>query len=176
MIQRLLRGSVRGVATAAAICVVATGLIATNATAGQLGLQRYGPRLGLSFDPDQFTLGAFADFGELAASTHLRTSADLGLGDHLTSFLINGDVAYHIAPGELAFVPYVGGGLTVAYYNFDIDTPPGVSVDDTETEIGLSIVVGGEMDLGGYKAGSLELRFGIDELPDVKLTAALGFF
>lgn len=176
MIGRLLGRLTRTGAVAGIIGAVAAGTMGGDAVASELGLERYGPRLGFSVEPDQVTVGAFADFGRLAPKTHLLASADLGFGDNVTSFLVNGDVAYRFAGPEQTIDPYLGGGLTIAYYNFDIDAPPGVNVDDTETEIGLSLLAGVEVDLGGYKTGSLELRFGIDELPDVKLTAALGFF
>jgi len=145
----------------------------------KLGLEEYGPRLGFSIDPDQFTLGAFADWGELGRQTHLVTSADLGFGDRLFSFIVNGDVLYRFSTSK-DFFPYVGAGIGVAYYNFDIElpagTPAGFSVDDTATEIGLNIVGGITKDLGGYKNGSLELRLGISDVPDIKITAQLGFF
>jgi hypothetical protein len=40
----------------------------------------------------------------------------------------------------------------------------------------MNLVVGVAKDLGGYKTGSLELRIGLVDTPDVKVTAALGFF
>jgi hypothetical protein len=144
----------------------------------KLGLEEYGPRLGFSIEPDQFTLGMFADWGELGRQTHLVTSGDLGFGDHLFSFLLNGDVFYRFQTSK-DFYPYAGGGIAIGYYNIDIDYPSGYigpRVDDSTTEIGLNIVGGITKHLGGYKNGTLELRLGLSDVPDFKITAQLGFF
>jgi hypothetical protein len=162
------------------LALVATAPGTSNAG---MGLEEYGPRAGFSIDPDQFTIGMFADWGELGRQTHLVTSADLGFGDHLFSFLLNGDVYYRFQTDK-DFYPYAGGGLAIGYYNFDIpdiNYPPGytgprVNVDDTATEVGLNLVGGITKDLGGYKSGTLELRLGISDVPDFKVTAQLGFF
>jgi len=153
---------------------------APGAARAEMGLEEYGPRLGFSIDPDQFTIGGFADWGELGSQTHLVTSADLGFGDHIFSFLLNGDVLYRFRTSK-DFYPYAGGGIAIAYYNLDVDInyPPGYigpRVDDTATEVGVNIVGGITKDLGGYKNGSLEIRLGLSDVPDIKITAQLGFF
>lgn len=164
----------RVAAVAAAFALIA--LVPAGARAG-LGLEEYGPRLGFSVDPDQLNLGLFADFGELGPNTHLVGSSDLGFGDHVFTFIVNGDVLYRF-PVSGRLQPYAGGGIGVAYYNFDFETPPGVTivVDDTTTEVGLNLVGGIRKDLGGYKSGALELRLGLSDVPDLKVTAQLGFF
>lgn len=170
--SRVARGL--GIGTA----VAALAAAAPGSARAAMGLEEYGPRLGFSIDPDQLTLGAFADWGELGRQTHLVTSADLGFGDNLFSFIVNGDVYYRF-PTSKDFYPYAGGGIAIAYYNFDIDYPDGYTgprVDDTTTEVGLNIVGGITKDLGDYKSGTLELRLGISDVPDIKITAQLGFF
>lgn len=156
------------------------GLVAAapvGAGASDLGLEEYGGRLGLSVDPDQLTLGMYADWGELGTQTHLVTSADLGFGDHVFTFIVNGDVFYRFTNTSGTLVPYAGGGIGIAYYDFDIDVPAGFpQPDDTTTEVGLNLVGGIWKDLGGYRSGSLELRLGLSDVPDFKVTAQLGFF
>jgi hypothetical protein len=166
-----------------AFVVLAAAMVAAapGVSRAALGLEEYGPRAGFSIDPDQFTIGAFADWGELGRQTHLVTSADLGFGDHILSFLVNGDVYYRFVTADKNFYPYAGGGLAIGYYNFDIDVdyPAGYTgprADETATEVGLNIVGGITKDLGGYKSGTLELRLGIADVPDFKITAQLGFF
>jgi hypothetical protein len=140
-----------------------------------LALTHYGPRAGFSSDPDQFTIGFYGDWGQLAPNVHVRTNGDLGFGDHALTFALNGDVTYHFADANMPVTFFAGGGLGYAFYNLDIDAPPGFDVDDTFNEVGLNLVVGAEKDFGGYRTGGLELRFGLDDLPELKLTASLGF-
>lgn len=157
---------------------LALGLAAAQPAAAQtekpFEISKYGPRVGFSVDPDQFTIGGFATLGEIAPHLSLRPSADLGFGDNLFSFIFNADLAYSFTIGSAA-VPYAGGGLGVGYYSFDV--PEGVTgVDDSSTEVGINLFGGVEVDLGGYKNGFAELRLGIDDLPDLKITVGIGFY
>ncbi|MGQ0720489.1 MAG: hypothetical protein ACT4PE_02820 [Candidatus Eiseniibacteriota bacterium] len=174
MIGQALRDIRRCAAIVAAAMLLGAALPSPGEAA--LGLSHYGPRAGFSSDPDQFTIGFFGDWGELAPSVRVRTNGDLGFGDHALTFALNGDVAYHFTDVNMPVTFFAGGGLGYAFYNLDIDAPPGFDVDDTFNEIGLNLLVGVEKDLGGYKNGALELRFGLDDLPELKLTASLGFF
>ncbi len=144
------------------------------ADAEELALTRYGARLGLSSDPDQITIGLYAGFGELAPALQLRPSADIGFGDDILSVIVNADVQYYFQVEGLTASPYFGGGLGLAYY--DVDLPDGVRGDDTTTEIGVNLYVGTEKSLSDYKTGHIELRVGIDEMPDLKVTFGLGFY
>jgi hypothetical protein len=169
--DRCRRGAI-GLVVGAALTAVA----APPAAAG-LQLTQYGPRAGFSIDPDQFTLGAFTDWGELAPLLNLVTSADIGFGDHVFTFLVNGDVLYHIPTGPDAPIDfYAGGGLAFVFADVDVPEPVPPGVDSSTTDLGMNLVVGVAKDLGGYKTGSLELRIGLVDTPDVKVTAALGFF
>jgi hypothetical protein len=162
------------VAVAAALVAVAMPAAAQTTTAEKFEISMYGPRIGFSSNPDQFTIGAFAGLGEIAPHLSMRPSADLGFGDHIFSFLFNADLAYSFTVGSAA-VPYAGAGLGIAYYNFDV--PAGVvGVDDSSTNIGLNIFGGMEIDLGNYKNGFAELRLGVDEMPDLKITVGIGFY
>jgi hypothetical protein len=137
------------------------------------GHSRYGGRLGFSTDPDQITLGAYMGFQEFAPRFRFRPSVDLGFGDDVFSFIVNGDAEYSFPNADIDAIPFAGAGLALAHYRVDI---PGVDNDETNTEIGLNLYGGLEFDLGGYKSAIVELRIGIHELPDIKLTGALGFF
>lgn len=172
-----LSSAVRRHGLAAAALIILSGALAAQPAAAQgeqFEISRYGPRIGFSSNPDQFTIGAFAGLGELAPHLSMRPSADLGFGDHLFSFIFNADLAYSFTIGSAA-VPYAGGGLGVGYYKFDV--PDGVvGVDDSTTEVGINLFGGVEMDLGDYKNGFAELRLGIDDLPDLKITVGIGFY
>jgi hypothetical protein len=157
--------------------LLAGALLLTVPAPGEAGgLEAYGPRFGFSSGPDQLTFGAFGDWGELAQYLHLVTSADIGIGDNVTTFEAQGDVFYRFEEANTPVLFYAGGGIGLAYYKFDFPDVPGFGpVDDTSTEIGLNLVGGVTKDLGGYKNGSLELRIGVGDLPDFKITASLGF-
>lgn len=158
------------VVPATCMALLFSALPAFSQTPGQ---SLYGPRVGFSTDPDQITIGAFLGFQEFTPGFRARPSVDLGFGDNVFSFIVNGDVEYSFPNATIEALPFAGAGLALAHYRVDI---PGVDNDATNTEIGLNLYGGLEFDLGGYKTALVELRIGIHELPDVKLTGALGFF
>lgn len=178
MLSKSLRNLGRG-GIGLVVGTLVAAAAASPAGAEGLRLAEYGPRAGFSVDPDQFVFGGFADWGELAPMVHLRTSADLGLGDNFLTFIINGDVTYHFKTTPDAAVSfYGGGGLAFVYVDFDAPNIPGSNIqfDTSTTDIGVNLVFGVEKDLGGYKNGSLELRIGVVDAPDIKVMAGLGFF
>ncbi len=153
--------------------LAAAFLVAGDAAAqNEFEISNYGARVGFSVEPDQFTVGAYAKLGELAPNLSLRPSADLGFGDNVFTILGNADIQYSFTSGA-SFVPFVGGGIAIGYYSFDL--PAGVSGDDSDTEIGLDFYGGLEFDLGGYKSAFIEARVGVD-VPDFKLTGGIGFY
>lgn len=142
------------------------------AAADEFEVSKYGARLGFSSNPDQFTVGGYAQLGELAPKLSMRPSMDLGWGDDVFSWLTNLDLQYSFAGTSV--VPFVGAGLGIAYYNFS--EPEGYTGDSSDTSVGLGVYGGAEMDLGDYKSGYIEARFGVDEMPDFKLTLGFGFY
>jgi hypothetical protein len=146
---------------------------AAFAEGDEFQISRYGGRLGFSSEPDQFTLGAYAQLGELAPNLSLRPSVDFGFGSDIFSIIGNGDLQYSFVTGS-QFAPFAGGGIALAYYSFDV--PEGVDVDSSETEIGINVYGGVEFDLGDYKSAYAEARIGVDEMPDFKLTLGFGFY
>ena len=153
------------------------GLLATGSayaqTSDKFEISKYGGRIGFSQNPDQFTIGAYAQLGEIAPHLSMRPSGDLGWGDHVFTIVGNADLQYSFIVGS-SVAPFVGAGLGVIHASFDL--PPGAVGDDSSTHVGLNVYGGAEMDLGGYKSGFVEARVGIDELPDFKLTIGLGFY
>ncbi|MFN8177606.1 MAG: hypothetical protein U0167_06755 [bacterium] len=160
-----------------AAVVVLVGLLlagsAAQAQENKFEISKYGGRVGFSSNPDQFTIGAYAQLGEIAPHLSMRPSVDLGWGDHVFTILGNADLQYSFIVGS-SVAPFAGAGLGIIHSSFDL--PPGVVGDDTSTHVGINVYGGVEMDLGNYRSGYLEARLGIDELPDFKLTAGLGFY
>jgi hypothetical protein len=142
------------------------------AAQNEFEISDYGARVGFSSNPDQFTVGAYAKLGELVPNLSMRPSVDFGFGDNVFTILGNADVQYSFVTGA-SFAPFVGGGVAIGYYSFDL--PEGAVGDDSDTEIGLDVYGGLEFDLGGYKSAFVEARVGVD-VPDFKLTGGIGFY
>ena len=143
----------------------------TDVFAEDIELARYGGRAGSSIDPDQLVLGAYAGLGELTTDLQLRPSFDIGFGDHLFSAILNADIQYFYQVEGLRPRTYGGLGLGIGYYNFESG-----SADNSTTEVGLNLFQGAEWNLGNYRTTHVELRFGIDELPDIKLIGGIGLY
>lgn len=160
------RRSFARAALAGAVLVFA--LAPSPATAERLEFSRYGARAGLSVDPEQLVVGVYAGFGELARNLSVRPSADLGLGDNLTTLVLNGDLQFSFRDTDWSGVPYVGGGIALSYFNFD--------GGGDDTGIGLNAYAGIERSLADYTSGHLEARLGFDDVPEFKLIAGFGFY
>jgi hypothetical protein len=152
------------------LLVFLAGAAWTPASAEGVGLRGWGPRVGVSDEPDQVVAGVHFDLGHLAKHVRWQPSADVGLGDDTLTLTGNVMVAYYF-PGDWSVTPYAGGQLTAAYYDFDEDG----GGDDTETEIGPGAVGGIEMQLEGGNRFLAEVQFGFSDLPEVKVLAGWTF-
>jgi hypothetical protein len=169
MTQRTMR-------TLQAVILVSLFLPAA-ALAGDIGFRGWGPRVGISSNPDQIVGGAQFDFGEFASHVRLQPSAEIGFGDHVTTFQANVMVAYYF-PVKSNVTPYAGGSLSAAFYNFD-STCRGFGnaafgrnrCNDNTTEIGPVAVGGIETKLSNKARFLAELQLGFGDLPDAKLVA-----
>ena len=128
----------------------------------------WGPRVGLSSDPDQIIGGVHFNAGYLAPDVRVRPLVQMGLGDD--QFTLTGACAVHYEFGNLGgdWRPYVGGELGLVYSDRDNGT------DDTE--LGLSAGGGIERNLSSGSILQLELRLGlIDETPDLQFHVGWAF-
>ena len=163
------------------LALVALLLGSSLLPAADFGYKGWGPRVGLSSDPDQLTGGVHIDFGEFASGVRFQPSVDLGFGDDVTTLTINGMVSYYFHKQvDGPVVPYAGGQLTVAFYDLDSDCEGfgqgfGNGECDSETEIGPMAVGGIEMGLEGGNRFLAELALGFSDLPEVKITAGWTF-
>lgn len=154
------------------VCALAATLPAAVHAQGRL-TNAIGPRIGVSMDPDQLVLGGQIDLGELAPDLTFTPNLELGFGDDITTIQLNGDVHYHFLVQGSAWRPYLGGGIGVAFYSFD--TPPGFQGDDSQTEVGLNVVVGAIVPTQSGSRFFTELRLGIVDLPQVKVLVGWNF-
>lgn len=149
------------------VAAVLLGCAVQVALAGEVGLQSWGPRVGVSDSPDQVLAGVHFDMGELAPHVRWQPSVEIGFGDHVRSLLGNVLFAYYFQPQGSSLTPYAGGQLTVAY--FDPDEGEG------DTELGVDAVGGFEVKMRGGTRFLTELQIGFGDIHDLKLMVGWKF-
>lgn len=122
-----------------------------------------GGRAGFSSDPDQFVIGGQAIVGSILPMIHLAPSVDFGFGNNVTVTAINLDLQYNF-PSLPKVSPniYVGAG-------------PSLIRTKSDTEVGLSLVAGLRIPMTGISYYNLETRFGLDNVPDLKVLLGIMF-
>jgi hypothetical protein len=139
---------------------------AAPATAQQpLGFRGWGLRGGATIDPDQVHVGVHINAGEFAPRVRFQPSFEVGFGNDVVVGAINLDALYTFR--RPSWRPYLGGGLGVA-----LADSTGDHHDDFHVDAGLNLV-------GGFEWGPrgrylLEIRFGVGDIPNVKVTAGIG--
>ncbi len=131
----------------------------------------FGPRFGASTEPDQLVLGGQMVIGGVAPDLTLDPSIELGFGDDITTIQFNFDGKYHFDIQGSDWRPLVGVGIGIANYSYD--APPGF--DDSETEVGINLILGTSIPTGTRGNWFAELRFGAADLPELKLIGGVNF-
>lgn len=126
-----------------------------------------GPRVGVSINPDQLVFGGQAIIGEIAPNLTFDPNVELGFGDDVTTVALNFDVHYHFVVQNSKWRPYAGGGIGVAFYNFD--------GGGDDSEVGANLVVGAGAPTKGGNRFFGELRIGLGDLPDLKMMVGWNF-
>jgi len=141
-------------------------MIATTAFSADLGFKAIGVKAGMVMPEDPwetgFLIGAAVDMGEITNNLSLvpsisywKSGYDFGTFElSLSNIQIAGDVHYHLANVKGL---YGGAGLSL---NFVTSEFPGYtlygfseeSTSNTETEFGIGLLAGYEMNIGGMKA------------------------
>lgn len=120
-----------------------------------------GPRAGYDFDTDNLVLGAEAELGRAFQNFRFAPSVDFELGDN-TVTAINSDFRFYLFNLPETGLQFYGSvGPTVVLNN--------------QTEIGLSLVAGMKIPMKRENRYNLEIRFGIGDIPDVKLMLGILF-
>jgi len=148
------------------------------AAAAEMGLRGWGLRAGLASDPDQVLLGAHWDLGDVAPHLRMVPNVQLGIGDDAT--VLEGTLPVHYLFGktDAGFVPYVGGGLAVAWIDFDHDDNGHGNddfEDDSDVELGAKVLGGLEWGMGSGNRFFLELNLGIGDIHDFQVVAGWTF-
>lgn len=145
------------------VFVILIALLPPSASAGAA----IGPRVGYDLDSENLVLGAEAELGRAFQSFQFAPSLDFEFGDNtMTAF--NADFRlylFHLPETGLHF--YGSAGPTVFLHS------PGNG--DSQTEIGLSLVAGLKIPMKGQKRYNLEARFGLGDIPELKVMLAVLF-
>jgi hypothetical protein len=148
----------------AIIFVTVAGPVPARADSGT----SIGARAGMSLDPDQFTAGVQAVFGELFPPVRLTPSVDVGIGSDQTIIALNPDLRLPLlSPPRTETAFYLSTGPTIAYVHPD--------VGDDDLEVGLSINGGLRFRMGERNFYNVEVRYGIDDIPDWKILFGVFF-
>jgi hypothetical protein len=138
--------------------VLALALVPAAAHAGTY----FGPRVGFSADPSQFVGGAQFTVTEVAPSLSLDPSFELGVGDDFTSFAVNFDLHYHFNISGSAWRPYAGGGATLF-------------LADGDSFAGGGFMIGAGVPTRTGNRFFTEIKFGLGDVPDLKILAGWSF-
>lgn len=137
------------------------------------GFRGWGPRVGVTVDPDQIHFGAHVDFGNFADRVRFQPNAELGIGDDITLGALNADVHYRFRAAWDVWTPYAGGGLGLVIWSWDDDVP---GRDDSDAELGASLIGGIERGLRDGDRFFIEAKLGLIDAPDLKVQVGWTFF
>ena len=132
----------------------------------------WGPRVGFSSGPDQVLFGAQLDLGELAPDFTLTPNFEVGVGDHVTTLSLSGDVHYHFRVQNSPWRPYVGAGLTFIHSSFDNVVP---GFNDSSTDLGATIIGGAIVPTQSGSRFFVEGHLGLGDVHDLKLLIGWNF-
>lgn len=163
----------RRVLGAAAVVATLSPALAMAEPDSDVGFRGWGPRLGLSLDPDQIHFGAHLDFGMLARRVRFQPNVEFGFGEHVDLFTLNAEAAYRFVERWDVWSPYLGGGLGANIRRYE----SGRFRDDrTDTELGVNVLGGIEKGLSSGDRFFVELKLSLNDVPDVKATVGWTFY
>ena len=161
--NRSLRCVVRLVAISLAVFLAGSSL----AEAQGISFRGWGPRFGISSDPDQVVVGAHWDLGEFTKNLRFQPTVQLGYGDN--QWLVSAAAgALYFFPVDGDWKPYAGGELGIVYQNFD-------GKKGNDTGIALNAVGGVETGLKKGRRFLMELKLGITEDPKIQVLVGWTF-
>lgn len=131
------------------------------------GFHGWGPRAGVTINPDQFHLGAHFDLGDLAPRFMLLPNAEIGFGNGVTVLAPMFEVDYRFYDHWGSWNPYVGAGIGPVFAFYD---------GGSNTDLGITLQGGIARQLSS-KPGFMffELKVGLVDYPDAKFTVGWNF-
>ena len=164
----------RLISTAFLVAVLVAGLGQVSARAessSDVGYRGWGPRVGLSDDPDQIHFGVHLDYGNFAQHVRFQPNVELGLSDHLKLWAINAEAAYRFSENWDVWTPYLGGGLGANIKNYGYDHGNG-----SDTDLGVNLLGGIEKGLDNGDRFFIEAKVSLNDVPDLKVTFGWTFY
>lgn len=152
--------------------VIWAAMLAPGVALAQSPPTAFGPRVGLSIDPDQLVLGGHVVVGDLAPDVTFNPSIEFGFGDDATVIALNIDGQYHFRVRGSAWRPYAGFGLGINFIEIDVPSPFN---DVSDTEVGANLIVGAGVPTRSNNRFFSEIRFGLGDIPDLKIIAGWMF-
>jgi hypothetical protein len=134
----------------------------------------WGPRLGISSDPDQVDIGVQLNMGEFVRHLRFQPNLEIGLSDNHTLIMLNGETFYVFTTREATFRPYAGGEFSFSWWHADISHGNDFEHhEDTDFGLGISPLGGMEYQFDSGVAGFFELKLGIGDVPAIRATIGL---
>jgi hypothetical protein len=134
----------------------------------------WGLRGGATFDPDQVHVGVHMNGGELFADGWFIPNVEIGFGDNVTLVAINPELVYKFNKrGSADWGFYIGAGLGLNIVSWDEGQD---GRDHSDTDLGLNILGGMSRKLSAGNDFFLELKLGVADSPDGKVTAGFTFY
>ncbi len=165
----------RWISTAFLVAVLVAGMGQVSARAeyssSDVGFRGWGPRVGVSVDPDQVHFGAHIDYGNFARHVRFQPNVELGLSDHLKLFTINAEAAYRFSEKWDVWTPYLGGGLGANIKSYDNGHD-----NWSHTDLGVNLLGGIEKGLDNGDRFFIEAKVSLNDVPDLKVTVGWTFY
>lgn len=120
-----------------------------------------GPRGGYDFDSEDLVIGAEAELGHAFQNFYFAPSIDFELGDNSFTAINSDFRLYLIHLPETGLQFYGSAGPTLLMISGNNN--------NSDTELGLSVVAGMKIPMNGRNRYNLETRFGFGDIPDFKL-------
>jgi len=160
-----------GFLIAAALVVALGPAVALAGPETDVGFRGWGPRVGLSLNPDQVHFGAHIDFGNFAKHIRFQPNLELGFGDDLKLFTINAEAAYRFSSRWDVWTPYLGGGIGA-----NIKSADDGGHNSSHTDLGVNLLGGIEKGLSNGDRFFVEGKFSLNDVPDTKVTVGWTFY
>jgi hypothetical protein len=161
----------RIVPIAAALGVVLGSVVALAGPDNDVVFRGWGPRVGLSLNPDQIYFGAHLDFGNFANHIRFQPNLELGFGDNVKLFTVNAEAAYRFSAQRNVWSPYLGGGVGANIKSFD-----NASGNNSQTDLGVNLLGGIEKGLSNGNRLFIEAKVSLNDVPDAKVAVGWTFY
>ncbi len=163
--------SIRLILMAAGLALVLGPDLALAGPDVEVGFRGWGPRVGLSLDPDQVHFGAHLDYGNFADHVRFQPNVEFGFGDNVELYTLNVEAAYRFTAEWDVWSPYLGGGLGANIKSWDNGND-----NSSDTDIGLNALGGIEKGLSNGDRFFIEGKLSVNDVPDVKFTIGWTFY